>query len=107
MDALHNLSLLQLCFGDSADTICAEIRVSRLDAAQAAQILIARFLPFGDKVGIGYSFFQAILVQLSRNDFAAHKHIIDVARFLMMDFEDGPQRLVDSFSFMRFCFSYK
>lgn len=105
MNALHDLSLLQLGFGDSADTICGEVRVSRLDATQAAQILIARFLPFGDEVGIGYSFFQAILVQLSRNDFAAHKHIVDVAGFLMMDFEDGPQRLVDSFSFMRFCFS--
>lgn len=104
MNALHNLSLLQLCLGNSANAVRAEIGVSRLDATQAAQVLVAGFLPLGDEIGISDAFFQAILVQLSRDDFAAHKHIVNVAGFLVMDFEDGPQRLVDSFSFMRLSF---
>lgn len=90
MHALHNLSLLQLSFGNSADAVCAEVGVSGLDATQAAQVLVSRLLPLGDEVGIGNALLQAILVQLSRDDFAAHKHVVDVPGFLVMDLEDGP-----------------
>jgi len=48
MYALHYPAFLELTLRHSADAVCAEIRVSRLNAAQAAQVFIADLLPFGN-----------------------------------------------------------
>lgn len=48
MDALHNASLLQLGFRHATDAVGAEVRVPRLDAAQAAKVLVSRLLPLGN-----------------------------------------------------------
>lgn len=50
---LHDATLLQLRFGHATYTICAEIRIARLDATQAAKIFVARLLPLGYQVAIG------------------------------------------------------
>jgi hypothetical protein len=42
MHTLHDAILLQLVFGDSADTSGSEIRVSWLYAAETAEFFVAR-----------------------------------------------------------------
>lgn len=54
----------QLALGDSADAVGSKVGVSRLDAAQAAQVLVALLLPLGNQVLVGVAFFYAVLVQL-------------------------------------------
>lgn len=107
MNALDDLSLFKLRFRHSADAVRSEVCVSRLNAAQAAKILISRFLPFSDQIRIGDAFFQTILVKLPRDNFSSDIHVVNVAGFLVVDLEDWPKRLVDSFSFMRLRFSWK
>ena len=64
MDALHDLALLQLVLGHAADAVGGEVGVPGLDAAEAAQVLVALLLPLGDQVGVGHLVLQAVLVQL-------------------------------------------
>ena len=51
--ALDDLALLQLVLGHPADAVGGEVGVPRLDAAQAAQVLVALLLPLGYQVGVG------------------------------------------------------
>lgn len=104
MHTLHNLSLLQLRFGHSADAIRSEVCVARLNAPETAKILVARLLPLGDEICIGDALLQAVFVELARDNLSAVEHVVDVAGFLVMDLKDRPQRLVDTFSFMRLSF---
>ena len=52
MDALHYPPLLQLALGHAADAVGGEVGVPGLDAAQAAQVLVALLLPLGYQVAV-------------------------------------------------------
>lgn len=56
----------QLAFGDPTDAVGPEVGVPRLDAAQAAEVLVALLLPLGDQVLVGVSFLDAVLVELCK-----------------------------------------
>jgi hypothetical protein len=75
-----------------------------LDASQAAQVLVARFLPLGNQVSVSNFLLQAVVVQLTTDGLASIEEVVHVASFLMVDFEDGPQGFVDAFAFVRFSF---
>jgi len=79
MYALHNFASFQLCLGYTADAVGAEVGVSGLDTAQAAQVFVALLLPLGDQVLVSDVLLQAVLVQLSADSFAAIEEIINVA----------------------------
>lgn len=53
MDTLDHTALLQLRLGHPANAVRPEVCVPRLDATQAAQILVARLLPLGYQISIG------------------------------------------------------
>jgi len=107
MHTLDNFALLQFRFGHTTNAVRAKVCVTRLDATQAAQVLVARLFPLGNEIGISDSFLQTILVELTRNDFASVEHVVNVAGFLMVDLEDWPERLVDSLAFVWLCFGWK
>lgn len=100
MNALDDLSLLQLRFRDSADAVGSEVGVARLDASQAAEILVAGLLPLGYQGSVSDALFQAVFVEFARNNFASVEHVVDVPRLLVVDLKNRPKRLVNSFSFM-------
>ena len=52
----------QLALGDSADAVGSKIGVSRLDATQAAQVLVALLLPLGDQVLVCIAFLYTVLI---------------------------------------------
>lgn len=54
----------QLAFGDPADAVGPEVGVPCLDAAQAAEVLVALLLPLGDQVLVGVSLLDAVLIEL-------------------------------------------
>lgn len=56
----------QLAFGDPADAVGPEVGVPRLDAAQAAEVLVALLLPLGDQVLVGVSLLDAVLIELCK-----------------------------------------
>jgi len=91
MDALDNLSLLKFSFWDATNAVGSEVSVAGLNASKAAEILVARFLPFSYEVGVSDAFFQAVFIELAGYDFATVEHVVDVAGFLVMNLEDRPQ----------------
>jgi hypothetical protein len=107
MNTLHNFSLFQLRFGHPADAVRSEIGVAGLDASKAAQVLVAGFLPLSDKIGISDFLFETIFVEFSADDLSANVHVEDISGFLMVDLEDGPKRLVNSFTFVWLGFGLK
>lgn len=56
----------QFAFGDPADAVGSEVGVARLDAAQAAEVLVTLFLPLCNQVFVSVSFLDAVLVELCR-----------------------------------------
>ena len=64
VDALDDLALLELGLGHAADAVGGEVGVARLDAAQAAEVLVALLLPLGDQVLVGDLVLHAVVVQL-------------------------------------------
>lgn len=107
MHTLNDSTLFQFRFRHPTNTIRTEIRVSRLDTSQAAQILVAGFLPFGNQIGIGNFLAHTIIVQVTADGLAPEEQVVDVTRFLMMDLENGPQRFVDTFAFVGIGFGCK
>lgn len=107
MDALNDATLLEFGFGHAANAVGAKVGVACLDTAQAAQILIARLLPFGYQIAVGDLLLQAVLVQLTADGLAAIEQVVNVARLLVMDLKDGPQRLCDALAFMWLSLSCK
>ena len=63
MHTLDDLSLLELGLWHPADAVGREVGVPGLDASQAAQVLVALLLPFGDQVAVGDLVLQAVVVQ--------------------------------------------
>lgn len=104
--ALDHAALLQLGLRHAADAVRAEIRVARLNAAQTAQILVAGLLPLGNQIGVGDLFAHTVLVQLAADRLAPVEQVVDVARLLVVDLEDGPQRLADAFALVRIGFGW-
>lgn len=106
MDAFDDASFFQLGLGHSANAVCAEIGVTRLYAAQAAEVFVAGFLPFGNQIGVGDLLCNAVIVQFTTDGLATVEQIVNVTRFLMVNFEYWPQRFGDTFAFVRFSFSW-
>lgn len=100
MDALDDLALLQLGLGHAADAVGGEVGVPRLDAAQAAQVLVPLLLPLGDQVAISIFFLQAVLVELSGDGLALVEQLKDVPGALVVEAEDGPQGFHFTLAFM-------
>lgn len=107
MYTLDDFSLFQLRLGHSTNAVRSEVCVASLNAAEAAEIFIARLLPLGYQIGICYAFFQAVFVEFLWYNFAAVIHVVDIPGFLMVDLENGPEGFVNSFAFMWFGFSWK
>ena len=78
VNALHNSSLLQLTLGNSTDAVCGKVCVSRLNASQTTQILVALLLPLGYQIAVSNLLFDAKLVQLSGDGFSSVEQIINV-----------------------------
>lgn len=104
MDTLDDAALFQLRLGHPADAVSPKVGVPRLDAPQAAQVLVAGLFPLGDQIPVGDLLLQAVLVQLAADCFPPVEQIVNVARLLVVDLEDGPQRLRDAFALVRFRF---
>ena len=65
-DQAANPYHFQFAFGDPADAVGSEVGVPRLDAAQAAEVLVALFLPLCDQVFVSVALLDAVLVELCR-----------------------------------------
>lgn len=104
MDALDHSPFLQFRLGNSTNAVGTEIRVSSLNAAQAAQVLVAGLLPLCNEVGIGDLLLDAVLVQLPTDGFPPVEQVVDVARLLVVYLEYRPERLVYPFPLVRFGF---
>lgn len=105
MYTFNNATFFEFRFWDTAYTVGTEICISCLNTTQTTKIFIARLFPFCYQVGISNFLGNAIIIQLSTDCLSSIKQIVDVSRFLMVYFENGPQRFVDTFSFMRIRFS--
>lgn len=89
--AFNDPSNFQLALGDSADTVGSKIGISSLDATQAAQILIALFLPLGNQVLVCISFLYTVLIELSADGFPFVEEVKDVSTPLMVQPENWPK----------------
>jgi len=101
VDALDDLALLELGLGHAADAVGGEVGVARLDAAQAAEVLVALLLPLGDQVLVGDLVLHAVVVQLSADGLPLVEEVEDVPGPLMVDLEDWPQCLHLSLALVR------
>lgn len=64
----------QLALGDSADAVGSKVGVSRLDATQAAQVLVALLLPLGNQVLVCIAFLYTVLIQLCQETRTDRQH---------------------------------
>lgn len=88
--ALDDATHFQLALGNPANAVGAKVGVSSLNAAQAAQILIALLLPLCNQVFVCIAFFNAVFIEFSAYGFPLVKEVEDIAGFLVMDPEDRP-----------------
>ena len=101
MDALveRNLGGLLLCFvfqlrtGHPADAGAAVVGLVLLDAAQAAQLLVARLSPLGNKQLVRVLLFHQPVVKVLRDGLSLVVQSIYVSRALMVDLENLPELL--------------
>lgn len=89
--ALYFLLVIQVCLGHTTDAAGPELTVTLLDALEAAELLVARFLPLGDELGIAEALCNQILIQLAADDFPLVEELEDVARPLVVQAVNGPQ----------------
>lgn len=106
VSALNDPSNFQLALGDSANAVSSKVGVSCLDAAQAAQVLVALLLPLGYQVLVCIAFLYAVVVQLSADGFSFVEEVENVPTALMVQPEDRPQGLHLSLPLMRVRFSF-
>lgn len=104
--ALNDATHFQLAFGNPANAVRPKVGVPSLNAAQAAQVLVALLFPLCNQVFVCVAFFNAVFIEFSAYGFPFVKEIEDIASFLMMNPEDGPQRFYFSLSLMGFSFSF-
>lgn len=78
-DALDALVLLQLIVRHPADAGAVEIGLLGLDAAHAAELLVAGLLPLGDEVGVAVAVLQEPVVELFADGFFGVVEVVDVS----------------------------
>lgn len=93
-DALNVLVVLESRLWHAADAGRVEVCLVGLDAAQAAQLLVALLLPLGNEKGISVAVLEQPLVQLPADGLLLVVEFVDVAAPLVRDLEDGPLCLV-------------
>lgn len=64
----------QLAFGHSTDAVGSEVGVPRLDAPQAAKVLITLFLPLCNQVFVSIPFLDAVFIKLCRRANTSSSH---------------------------------
>ena len=77
--ALDAFALLQLRLGHPTYARRVEVGLLGLDAAQAAQLLVALLLPLGDQARVRVPVLQQVVVQLPGDGFLLVVEIVDVA----------------------------
>jgi hypothetical protein len=102
----NDSAFFQLRLRHTTNAICREIRVARLYASQAAEVLISLFLPFGDKVLVGNVLIQTVLVQFLADRLALVIQVENVSRTLVVYFEYWPECFGFAFAFMRCRFDF-
>lgn len=107
MHTLDDTALLKLGLRHTTYAARAEVGVTRLNAAQAAQILVARLFPFCNQIGIGDLLLDAVVVEFTADCLAPIEQVVYVARLLMVHLEYGPQRFADTFTLVRVGFGWK
>ena len=90
MDTFDDSSVLQFGLGHAADAIRTEVGVPGLNASQTAEILVSLLLPFGDQVFVRQSLFDGEVVEFLGDGFPLVEEVVEIARALVMDLEDGP-----------------
>jgi len=76
---LHDLPLLQLLPGHATDARAIEVRLLRLYAPQAAQVLVALLLPLCDERGVAVAGFEEVGVERRGDCGARVVEVVDVA----------------------------
>lgn len=85
MDTFDDFSIFQLVLRHSTDAVRAKVRVSRLDAAEAAQILVALLFPLCHQIFVRNVLFDAILEQLLRDGLPFVEQVEDVSAMETFD----------------------
>ena len=106
VDTFDDFPLLQFVFRDPADAVRAEVRVTCLDAAQTADILVPGLLPLGDQSSVRNLFFDAVVIQLFGNGLPLVEQVIDVSCPLVVDLKDRPQGFHTALSLMWITFRF-
>lgn len=78
VNAFHDTTFLELGFWNTANAICAEICVTRLNASKTAQVFVTGFLPFCYQIGIGNFLGNTIIIQLATDRLSAVKQIVNI-----------------------------
>lgn len=107
VDTLHHSTFFQLRFRHPANAVRSEVRVPRLDAAQATEVLVAGLLPLGYQVGVRYLLPHTIIEEFPADGLSSVEQVVDVSGLLVVYLEDGPQTLVDPLALVAFCFGCK
>lgn len=101
VSAFNDSPHFQFAFGHSTDAVGSEVGVPRLDAPQAAEVLITLFLPLCNQVFVSVPFLDAVFIKLSADSFSFIEEIEDVTCFLMVNSEDRPKGFHFPLPFMR------
>jgi hypothetical protein len=94
MTAFHEMMTISFSARHSADTSGPEVVVFGLDASETAETLVPGFLPFGNQCSIGELELDTELVALSGDGLLPEEHVEHVSGHLVVNTEDGPERLV-------------
>lgn len=106
VSAFNDSPHFQLAFGDSADAVGSKVGVPCLDTPEAAEVLIALFLPLCNQVFVSVSLLDAVLIELSADSFSFIEKVKDVTCFLVVDPEDRPEGFHFPLPFMRLSLSF-
>lgn len=105
MDTLDfPLRILPLSTGNPTNALRPEVGVLSLNAAQAAKLFVAVSFPFRNQSGVSHALLQAPFVEVAADGFSGVEQVVNVAGALVVDLEDWPGGLDDSFTFVRFIF---
>ena len=86
VSAFNNSPHFQFTFGHSTDAVGSEVGVPRLNAPQAAEVLITLFLPLCNQVFVSVPFLDAVFIKLSADSFSFIEEIEDVTCFFDGEF---------------------
>lgn len=103
---LFSFFLLKLRLGYTTDAVGSKVGIPGLDATQAAKILIALLFPLGHQVAVGQALTDAVLEELFTDGLPLVVEVEHVSRLLVVDLEDGPQRLNLALTLVRLCLTF-